>query len=608
MEPFVKRLRIPAITLILAALVLMPSHVTLHAGNPHGAYYSPATDKIFWFMHASDTHIGASGTTDTTNFQWLLTTARGVIQPSFIVLTGDLTDSTNGNIFGYPNGPYQAEWDQYKAIIDGARGENDWRDFFYDLPGNHDAYNDRYFAYYLANSVQGRATGRTQVSWTKTFPFGTYHFLGVNSADNTGAGFSLFWPYGDYAGLDSTELAFIDAQLGASAGADLTMVFGHHPVTSTGDSADTYLYYGHREFIGSLDYYAASEYGYGHTHANGETQFAGNSYTGTMTGGGIRYGSVASLGKDSPNSFSIVAIDCDGVSSVTRPVGTWPVVLITAPVDRFVGTAVNPYAYTVPVASANAIRALVFDPAAVSQVRYRIDAGTTWHAMSRVADSSALWQGTWNASSATAGNHTIEVQATGTSVVSDVITVEVTGAPPPNQPPTAEADAYSTAYQTTLNVAAPGVLANDRDPEGNALTAALASGPLHGTLTLNPDGSLTYIPASGYSGADSFTYTASDGTLASAPATVSITVGPAPAADTVTIKSATYTTRKKLLAVEAGSTGAPGAVLTVNDTWTMTYRTKTKTYSLRVTTSPPPATVTVRSSLGGAASAAVTAK
>ena len=44
------------------------------------------------------------------------------------------------------------------------------------------------------------------------------------------------------------------------------------------------------------------------------------------------------------------------------------------------------------------------------------------------------------------------------------------------------------------------------------LTAALVSGPAHGSVTLNPDGSFTYTPAAGYCGADSFAYAASDGT------------------------------------------------------------------------------------------------
>ncbi len=158
--------------LLLLAILLYP-YATLLAGDPYSAYYSSDTNKLLWFIHASDTHIGARGTTDSTNLQWLVSQARTAINPSFIVVTGDLTDSTNGNFLGIPNGPYQAEWDQYKNILSSNGVE---ASFYYDIPGNHDAYNDQHFNYYLANSVQGRATGRTQASWTRTRPLGEISF------------------------------------------------------------------------------------------------------------------------------------------------------------------------------------------------------------------------------------------------------------------------------------------------------------------------------------------------------------------------------------------------------------------------------------------------
>ena len=55
------------------------------------------------------------------------------------------------------------------------------------------------------------------------------------------------------------------------------------------------------------------------------------------------------------------------------------------------------------------------------------------------------------------------------------------------------------------------MLANDTDADGDALTAILVTGPAHGTLALNADGSFIYTPAANYNGADSFTYKASDG-------------------------------------------------------------------------------------------------
>jgi VCBS repeat-containing protein len=101
------------------------------------------------------------------------------------------------------------------------------------------------------------------------------------------------------------------------------------------------------------------------------------------------------------------------------------------------------------------------------------------------------------------------------------VTITVTAS---SDAPVAADDAYTAAEDTPLTVAAPGVLANDSDPDNNPLSAVLVSGPSHGTLTLNPDGAFTYTPATNHTGSDSFTYQASDGTLSSELATVTLTV------------------------------------------------------------------------------------
>jgi CSLREA domain-containing protein len=93
-----------------------------------------------------------------------------------------------------------------------------------------------------------------------------------------------------------------------------------------------------------------------------------------------------------------------------------------------------------------------------------------------------------------------------------------------NSAPKAENDSYSTNKDTPLSVAGPGVLANDTDPDGDTLSAVLDSGPDHGTLILNPDGSFTYTPNVNFIGSDFFTYKANDGSAESNVATVSITV------------------------------------------------------------------------------------
>ena len=91
-----------------------------------------------------------------------------------------------------------------------------------------------------------------------------------------------------------------------------------------------------------------------------------------------------------------------------------------------------------------------------------------------------------------------------------------------NAAPVAVNDSYSTAAGTPLVQAAPGVLANDTDAD-SALTAVSITGPAHGALLLNANGSFTYTPAAGFVGTDSFTYGATDGQAVSA-ATAAIEV------------------------------------------------------------------------------------
>jgi VCBS repeat-containing protein len=94
----------------------------------------------------------------------------------------------------------------------------------------------------------------------------------------------------------------------------------------------------------------------------------------------------------------------------------------------------------------------------------------------------------------------------------------------PNTAPTAVVDSYSTNEDTPLIVAAPGVLANDADEDGDALTVELVSTTLNGVLTLDNDGSFTYTPDDDFNGQDSFTYKADDGTADSNTAKVTITI------------------------------------------------------------------------------------
>ncbi|HEY5838171.1 MAG TPA: cadherin-like domain-containing protein, partial [Pyrinomonadaceae bacterium] len=96
-------------------------------------------------------------------------------------------------------------------------------------------------------------------------------------------------------------------------------------------------------------------------------------------------------------------------------------------------------------------------------------------------------------------------------------------------------DSYSTNEDTSLNVAAPGVLTNDT---GDTLTASLDTGPSHAlSFQLNVDGSFDYTPAADYNGQDSFIYTIHDAQAGTANAIVTITIDPVNDAPTFQITS-----------------------------------------------------------------------
>lgn len=96
---------------------------------------------------------------------------------------------------------------------------------------------------------------------------------------------------------------------------------------------------------------------------------------------------------------------------------------------------------------------------------------------------------------------------------------------PINDAPVAVNDVYVVDGTAPFNPGGSGVLANDGDIEADTLEADLVSGPAHGTLVLNSNGSFVYTSDYGFQGGDTFTYVARDiHGATSAPATVFLTV------------------------------------------------------------------------------------
>jgi VCBS repeat-containing protein len=150
-------------------------------------------------------------------------------------------------------------------------------------------------------------------------------------------------------------------------------------------------------------------------------------------------------------------------------------------------------------------------------------------------------------------SHTV-TNSYGTSAPATV-TIEINGTTPPANNIAPIAIDYNVTTEEDHNVSAPmaGV-----DRNGDSLSYTVVTAPQHGNYDAANG---IYTPTANYHGSDSFTYTANDGTVDSAPATVNITVtsvNDAPVADDVNVT----TNEDNSVAVNLAATDADGDSLT----------------------------------------------
>jgi RHS repeat-associated protein len=187
---------------------------------------------------------------------------------------------------------------------------------------------------------------------------------------------------------------------------------------------------------------------------------------------------------DQPGRYAVqlTVTDSHGASSppvvltITAAVGDRAPAITSQPVTTaFVG---QPYRYAVAAADPDAGQTLSFS-LPVAPVGMTIDA-------------TGLIQWTPAANQGGQQPVTVRVQDPGGLFVAQSFTIQVSSAS--NRAPVAADDAYQVRLGESLGVPAPGVLANDVDPDGAGLGALLLSGPANGTVALNADGSFTYTP------------------------------------------------------------------------------------------------------------------
>jgi LPXTG-motif cell wall-anchored protein len=383
------------------------------AAGPHLATYSNDPTRLFWLVHVSDAHIGATsieGPHASDHLEWLLTTGLDTIAPALVVASGDLCDGSRSSIPAL--GQEQAEWDEYRSIVDGAGMT---ADYFLDLPGNHDGYDDPGLTFYLANSLNGEIYGTPHRAVLLSFAFGDYLVFGANSAGDGSSSF-LEDPIFTAEGVQ----AFEDA-LAAAPNAALALIFAHHRINQPDNAA---------AMIGLAQQHGAF-YFHGHVHEYG-----------SYLAEGLVNAQVDTLGKGDTDNVAVVAVDNDAVSYAATSSGDpWPFVVITAPADARLHTGdPNPYAYAVcNTGEANPVRALVFDASPVSEVSFAV-AGGDPVPMAQDPAEPRLWRGQWDTRGLTPGETQLAVTAVGTTTRTAEVTVlldDVDCPPPLVQPPDA---------------------------------------------------------------------------------------------------------------------------------------------------------------------------
>lgn len=140
------------------------------------------------------------------------------------------------------------------------------------------------------------------------------------------------------------------------------------------------------------------------------------------------------------------------------------------------------------------------------------------HGTTSISGGSVLYTPATGYTGADTFTYVVSDGQSGTATGTVTITVLAAGT---NVAPVAVDDTASVKFDTAKTIS---VLANDTDANGDTLVVASVTNPAHGTVVINATGTVTYTPAAGYSGSDSFTYVVRDAAGLTDTGAVNITV------------------------------------------------------------------------------------
>ncbi|KAI8640130.1 Metallo-dependent phosphatase-like protein, partial [Parasitella parasitica] len=185
-------------------------------------------DQIFYFIQVSDLHISKfQPKGHTIHFLHFLQSALPIINPEFVVVTGDLIDAKDET--KTVSAQYPQEWQVYKSAVEQGVNDTAW----YDMRGNHDCFdlisweaeNNLYRQFGKSSKILD--DGKGVYSWQVSKTFGNYNFVAVDSCPKKGPS----RPFNFFGYLTTNSMDRLVSQI-MPASFNHTFLFSHYPTTT----------------------------------------------------------------------------------------------------------------------------------------------------------------------------------------------------------------------------------------------------------------------------------------------------------------------------------------------------------------------------------------
>ncbi|CAK7325973.1 unnamed protein product [Dovyalis caffra] len=192
-------------------------------------------ESVIWIVQLSDLHFSVHHPERALDFKKIVGPALKMINPSLVLITGDLTDGKSKDLLTMKQD--EDEWKEYQNVMeDVARRSGLDKSIFYDLRGNHDNFGvpviGGSFDFFSNYSINGQFGRKANVNSVTVENGDRIHlFVGLDSTMSTG----LRGPTNLFGHPTDQLLTQIDTQLSqwdSQKGKPVTKIsFGHFPLS-----------------------------------------------------------------------------------------------------------------------------------------------------------------------------------------------------------------------------------------------------------------------------------------------------------------------------------------------------------------------------------------